>query len=142
MAYLSLVEDEDAEDMYVTNVSEKGEFEALAREGASRVKVRYLLEKSAGASYFYLRYYVVEEGGHTPLDRHGYEHEVFELEGRGVMVSEDREIQIKPGDAIYLGPNDVHQFRNLNREPLVFLCVTGDERMYRGNDPARAVSED
>ena len=87
--------------MYVTDVSEKGEFEALAREGARKANVRYLLEKSAGASHFYLRYYVVEEGGHTPLDRHGYEHEVFVLEGRGVMVSEDREIQTKSGDTIY-----------------------------------------
>ncbi len=124
--------------MHVTSVSDKGEFEALAREGASRVKVRYLLEKSAGARHFYLRYYAVEEGGHTPLDRHGYEHEVFVLEGRGVMVSEDGEIQIKPGDAIYLGPNDLHQFRNPNSERLVFLCVKGDERLYKGDAAAKS----
>jgi len=123
--------------MHLTNVSEKSEFEALVREGANRVKVRYLIEKSAGAKHFYLRYYVVEAGGHTPLDRHCYEHEVFILEGRGIMVSEEGETQIKPGDAIYLGPNELHQFRNLSPEPLVFLCVKGDEKLYKDYTSAR-----
>lgn len=122
--------------MHLTNVLERSKSEALAREGASGVKVRYLIEKSAGAKHFYLRYYVVEHGGHTPLDRHRYEHEVFILEGRGTMVSEEGEIEVKPGDAIYLGPNELHQFRNRNREPLVFLCATGDEALYKDDDLA------
>ena len=61
--------------MYIVNLDHKMQFQALSNEGAEKVKVKYLINKPAGAQNSYLTYYSVEKGGHTPLDNHVNEHE-------------------------------------------------------------------
>ena len=61
--------------MYIVNLDQKIQFQALLNEGAEKVKVKYLINKPAGAQNFCLTYYSVEKGGHAPLDNHVNEHE-------------------------------------------------------------------
>jgi quercetin dioxygenase-like cupin family protein len=50
-----------------------------------KVRVRYLIDEQHGSSRFALRLYAVDKGGHTPLDEHAYEHQVYILGGRGML---------------------------------------------------------
>ncbi len=61
--------------------------------------------------------------GHSPYHRHPWEHEVFILEGDGLVVSEDREHPFGAGDAIYIPPNEKHQFKNTGNLAVKFLCL-------------------
>jgi hypothetical protein len=52
--------------LYIVNLDQKMQFQALSNEDAEKVKVNYLINKPAGAQNFYLTCYSVEKGGHTP----------------------------------------------------------------------------
>ena len=56
----------------------------------------------------------LEPGQTAGKHRHTYETIIYILEGEGVTTIEDREVQWKPGDAIYVPQWAWHQHRNLS----------------------------
>ena len=92
-------------------------------EGADGCRVRQLVGQMDQAPNFAMRQFEVAPGGHTPKHFHDYEHEVFVLEGEGVVVDGDQEQPLSSGDVVYVAPNDVHQFRNTGDSPMRFLCL-------------------
>jgi len=100
------------------------EVEAVeAEEGASRLRVRWLITREMGAENFAMRLFEMEPGGNSPLHQHPWEHEVYIVEGRGVVASQEGEKQFMRGDVIFIFPNEVHQFRNVGEKTVKFLCI-------------------
>lgn len=97
--------------------------QAVEMEGAEGCKVRWLVGECDGAPNFGMREFEVAPGGFTPRHFHPYEHEVFVLEGTGVVIEDDREHPLKKGDVVLVSPGDVHQFRNTSDVTLKFLCL-------------------
>jgi len=105
------------------------EVEAVkAEEGASKLKVRGLITKEMGAENFAMRLFEMEPGGHSPLHRHSWEHEVFILEGKGLLAGEGEERGFKEGNVIFIAPNEEHQLKNISEKTVKFLCLIP----YRG----------
>jgi quercetin dioxygenase-like cupin family protein len=100
--------------------------------GASGCKVRWLVDDHDGAPNFAMRQFEVAPGGFTPKHQHPYEHEVYVLEGTGVVVEGDIEHPLRPGQAIYVAPGELHQFRNTSDVPLRFLCMVPHSARARG----------
>jgi quercetin dioxygenase-like cupin family protein len=94
-----------------------------ADEGASKLRVRWLITKEMGAPNFAMRLFEMSPGGNSPLHTHPWEHEVFVLEGEGTVIGGDEERVIKSGDVVFVPPNEKHQFRNSSRNVLKFLCL-------------------
>lgn len=92
-------------------------------EGASGCQVRILVGENERAPNFVMRQFEVAPGGHTPRHFHDYEHEVYVLEGQGVVIDGDFERPLSAGDVVFVAPDDVHQFRNTGNGPLKFLCL-------------------
>ena len=90
---------------------------------ANGCTVRRLVDPSDGAPNFTMRQLEVAPGGYTPRHHHPHEHEVYILEGSGVVLEGDRERPLKPGDVVFIAPHEVHQFRNTAEVPLKFLCI-------------------
>ena len=97
--------------------------QAVEMEGATGCTVRWLVGQSDGAPNFAMRQFEVEQGGFTPKHSHPYEHEVFVLEGAGLVLEGDQEHPLKAGDVVFVKPNEIHQFRNTGPQPLKFLCL-------------------
>ena len=97
--------------------------EEVHMDGASGVKVRWLVGEADGAPNFAMRQFELAPGGHTPRHHHPYEHEIFVLAGEGVVLDGDEERTLRAGDCVYVAPDDVHQFRNTGQEPMKFLCM-------------------
>src|SRR5262249_55928732 len=95
----------------------------VTMEGAVGCQVRWLVDETLGAPNFAMRHFEVAPGGYTPKHSHPYEHEVFVLEGSGVVVEGDVEHSLEPGDFVLVTPDEVHQFRNTGHVPLKFLCM-------------------
>ncbi|REK17906.1 MAG: cupin domain-containing protein [Planctomycetota bacterium] len=95
----------------------------VTMEGSSGCSVRWLIDEESGAPNFAMRQFEVAPGGYTPKHRHPYEHEVFVLEGQGVVVEGDVEHRLAAGDVVLVAPDEVHQFRNTGDAPLKFLCL-------------------
>jgi quercetin dioxygenase-like cupin family protein len=105
----------------------------LAKKGTENVQVRYLIDERHGSDRFALRLYSVGKGGHTPLDQHEYEHHVYVLSGQGLLkeTQDDQPLrELRKGDFVFVPSNAIHQFINERDEPLVFLCVKGNPKLY------------
>ncbi len=95
----------------------------VTMDGAAGCRIRWLIGEVDQAPNFAMREFEVEPGGHTPKHTHDYEHEVFVLAGKGVLVDGNVEQPLAAGSVVYVAPNDVHQFRNTGQEPMRFLCL-------------------
>ena len=102
---------------------EQIESSPVAMEGAVGCRIRCLVGEPDGAPSFSMRQFEVAPGGHTPQHTHAYEHEVFVLEGAGVVLQEGREHPLRPGMVVYVAPGELHQFRNTGPGPLKFICL-------------------
>lgn len=108
--------------MQVRNVNEVDQ-QPVEMEGASGCQVQWLVGERDGAPNFAMRRFEVAPGGYTPRHFHPYEHEVYVLEGTGVVVDGDCPRPLRAGDVILVKPDEVHQFRNNGTGPLRFLCL-------------------
>jgi quercetin dioxygenase-like cupin family protein len=99
-------------------------------EGAQGVSIRWLIRDVDGAKNFFMRHFEIAPGGHTPRHSHPWEHEVFILEGNGVVLGAEGEKEFSPGDVIFVPAGEEHQFRNpslpgseTGEKPVAFLCL-------------------
>ncbi|MCS7057262.1 MAG: cupin domain-containing protein [Meiothermus sp.] len=74
------------------------------------------------------RYFEVEPGGHTTLERHQHVHAVMVIRGRGACLVGEEVHPIGLFDLITVPPFTWHQFRAAEDEPLGFLCLVNAQR--------------
>ena len=91
--------------------------------GAKEVTVRWLITKETGAENFAMRLFEMNSGGHTPLHTHDWEHEIYILDGKGIVKGGDDEKEFKKGDVIFIPQNERHQLRNTGEDEVRFLCL-------------------
>ncbi len=108
--------------MYITNIG-KVTSHRIQLEGAHKVRVKYLLHKGVGAEKLQLRLFIIDVEGYTPLEKHAHEHEVFMLRGEASVRTADQEVEVRPGDVVFIPSFEKHQFRNIGNEPVEFLCT-------------------
>lgn len=76
-----------------------------------------------GSNNFHLRYFRLEPGTHSNLERHEHEHGVLVMHGHAKLQLNDDFFDVHPHDAIFISSNDLHQFVVQGEDPLGFLCV-------------------
>ena len=91
-------------------------------EGAANCRMCCLIGPEDAAPSFSMRFFELAGGGHTPKHSHAHEHEIFVLEGAGTVLEGNREHPLRSGTAVFVAPNELHQFRNTGAGPLKFLC--------------------
>jgi len=91
------------------------EFEGVTRQ--------VFVGPSEDSNNFHLRYFRLEPGTHSNLERHPHEHGVLIVHGHAVVQLNDTFTEVGPQDAIFISGNDLHQFVVKGEEPLGFLCV-------------------
>ena len=92
-------------------------------EGAKGVSIRWAISKDDGAENFFMRFFDVQPGGHTPYHQHDWEHEVFILEGEAEVVTEKGPRKAPSGAVVFVKPNELHQFRNVGSSLMRFICL-------------------
>lgn len=104
--------------MYITSIKDTKE-----EKTRSGISVWWLLPKEIGVPNFELRYYEMKKGEKTSYGKHPWEHEVFVVKGEGVVRGRNLERRVKAGNAVYIRPNEYHQFLNDGDRPFGFICV-------------------
>ena len=97
--------------------------DAVGEEGACGISIRWVISEKDGAPNFSMRVFEVAPGGYSPYHSHPWEHEVFVLEGSGVVVQEAGEVPISRGDVLFIPGGEMHQLRNASEETLEFICL-------------------
>ena len=87
------------------------------------VSVRWLVNEMSEVLNFALRLYEMEPGSATASCIRYWEHQLFVLSGKGVVVGQNGEVPLGEGDVVYIPPAEHHQFANRGDEVLRFLMV-------------------
>ena len=107
------------ENVPVLSYKEGGPYKDVTRqilfEGAESLPVQW-------------RYFEVQPGGHSTLERHAHIHWVLILRGRGACLVGDEITDIAEHDLVEIQPMEWHQFRAVEDAPLGFLCLVAAER--------------
>ena len=74
------------------------------------------------------RYFEVQPGGYSTLERHQHVHAVMILRGSGRCLVGDQIYDLASHDLVTVPPMTWHQFRATGDEPLGFLCLVNCER--------------
>jgi mannose-6-phosphate isomerase-like protein (cupin superfamily) len=77
-----------------------------------------------------LRYFEVEPGSASRLEKHEHEHYVVVRTGLGYAVLGDEVTEIAADDVIYVGPLVLHQFVNRGDAPFGFYCFVDSCRDF------------
>jgi ribulose-bisphosphate carboxylase large chain len=93
--------------------------------GASR---QVIVGKDDAPVAFELRYFELQPGGFTSLERHRHCHVVIGVRGRGRMRVGGQEHHIAPFDIAYVGPYQPHRLTAHGRTPFGFFCVVDRRR--------------
>lgn len=102
--------------------------EPVTMAGAEAVAIRWLLGKDSPAPNFYLRLFEVQPGGHSPYHTHAIEHEIFVLEGQGLIHAKGTQHAVSAGHFALVEPNEEHQFENTGKTVFKFLCIIPKEK--------------
>jgi quercetin dioxygenase-like cupin family protein len=81
------------------------DIESKEVEGSSKLKIKWL------------------NTGYSPHHNHPWEHEIFVLEGNGVVIGDKESKSISAGDSISIPADEIHQIKNPNKTPLRILCI-------------------
>jgi quercetin dioxygenase-like cupin family protein len=98
--------------------------EPVTKPGFSGMHARFLLTAEDGCPRYALRLMEIAPGGCTSSHSHKEEHEMFFLEGEGMLRTGDgNECRIRAGDALLLMPCELHQIRNTGTCMLKMICT-------------------
>lgn len=105
---------------YKLSAHRGGEF-----RGASR---QVLIGKRGERVKFHLRYFEIEPGGFTSLERHHHSHVVIGVRGHGIVKVGSARYTLRPMDTIYIGPDQPHQLVAKGRASFGFFCIVDARR--------------
>lgn len=92
--------------------------------GTKGCTVQWLISKEQGAQRYAMRLFTLQPDGNIPLHEHDdTEHEIYVIEGRGLLDDGEKKIPVKPGDALFVPAGEKHSFVNQTQQILQFICV-------------------
>jgi quercetin dioxygenase-like cupin family protein len=77
---------------------------------------------------FELRYFELEPGGYSSLEKHVHAHLVVTLRGTGRALIGDRVLDCVPFDALHVPRSTPHRWLNESVQPFGFLCTVDADR--------------
>jgi quercetin dioxygenase-like cupin family protein len=75
-----------------------------------------------------LRYFEMQPGGHSTLERHEHVHAVMIFRGRGSCLVGCEVREVTAPDLVFIPPMTWHQFRATKGEPFGFVCMVNAGR--------------
>lgn len=77
-----------------------------------------------------VRYFELQPGAVSRLEKHEHEHFVIVKRGLGYAVIDQDVTEISANDVIYVAPLEIHQFVNRGDEPFGFYCIVDAVRDF------------
>jgi quercetin dioxygenase-like cupin family protein len=97
----------------------------MAWKGVTR---RTLARPSDLPAGFEVRYFELEAGGYSSLERHEHAHFVVALRGAGRALVGTEVIDFGPFDTVHVPPMTPHRWINQGDGPFGFLCTVDRDR--------------
>jgi quercetin dioxygenase-like cupin family protein len=101
--------------------------QAVNNPQAKDVSMKVLIGAAEGWEGHVMRQFELEPGGYTPKHSHPWPHINYVLEGEGTLYKAEGEQPIQKGSVAYVPAGELHQFKNVGQEKLVFICIVPKE---------------
>ena len=75
-----------------------------------------------------MRYFEIEAGGYTSLEKHQHTHVIIIARGSGQVQIGEQLCQVKLNDVLYIEPHCVHQLSNPEQDIFGFYCIVDKQR--------------
>ena len=111
--------------MKITN---RGKEAKRSIPGLEGVTIQNVISEGDGATNFFMRIFEMNPGVVTEPHSHDYEHEIYILEGRGVVVGEGDPKPLQKGDFLFIPANEAHTFRNDGPDKLCWICLIPSQK--------------
>jgi len=72
---------------------------------------------------FQTRYFEIQPGGYSSLEKHRHPHSVIIIRGKGSVILDNQITGVQLHDVVYISPETIHQFHADKNEALGFICV-------------------
>ena len=102
-----------------------GDERGMGWRGVTRMTLARAAEIGSG---FELRYFEIEPGGYSSLEKHRHAHFVVVLRGRGRALVGAQVVTCRPFDAVYVPSLAPHRWMTAGEEPFGFLCTVDRDR--------------
>ncbi|MFL5883806.1 MAG: cupin domain-containing protein [Thermoleophilaceae bacterium] len=102
-----------------------GDERGMGWKGVSRHTLGAPADLGAG---FELRYFELERGGYSSVEKHEHVHFVIAVRGTGRALVGESVLDLGPFDALYVPSLTPHRWINEADEPFGFLCTVDAER--------------
>lgn len=99
------------------------------------VTMRVPIGPDEGAPFFTMRVFDVQPSSVSPHHSHWFEHEVFVLEGQGVVKTDQGAVPISHGSTVFVPGGEMHQFRNTGDDVLRFICLVPQDWLSEVEKP-------
>ena len=87
-------------------------------------RIRWLITEKEGAPNFAMRVIEIDPGVVFKPHEHPYEHEIYVLEGSGMLTNPEGDVdELSPNKFVLVPPDEVHGYRNTGDATLKFICV-------------------
>jgi quercetin dioxygenase-like cupin family protein len=87
-----------------------------------------LASPAALPAAFELRYFELQPGGYSSLEKHRHVHFVIAVRGSGRALIDEDVLDVSPFDALYVASLTPHRWLNEGHQPFGFLCTVDGER--------------
>lgn len=94
----------------------------------SDINRQELIGKFGEKTSFDLRYFEIQPGGYSSLEKHVHEHVIIGIRGNGVLIKGESTFNISINDIAYVSPLEKHQLRNEGKVPFGFFCIVDRKR--------------
>ena len=98
--------------------------EIVTKANSIKTTIRWLITREDGAQNYTTRRFEILPEGQIGIHHHPEEHHIYILEGEGLVIdAKENKIAVKPGDVLYVPPNEPHGYENNGETAFAFLCI-------------------
>lgn len=108
--------------MIIGNYNEL-EWKAMTGEGIKDAFVKVVVSPKEGWDDYVMRIFKLAPGGNTPKHTHEWPHINYIIKGKGTLHLNGKENEIFAGSYAFVPSNELHQFTNIGKEDLEFICI-------------------
>jgi quercetin dioxygenase-like cupin family protein len=102
----------------------------ITMDEADKVSKAIVVGKDEGWDGYAMRVFSLGPGGHTPKHQHDWEHVNYIMKGKGRLLIDGQEQDVKENDFAFVPPGAEHQFSNPYDEPFEFICIVPNRGEY------------
>lgn len=104
------------------------QYKADAKHNFKDVVRHEISENFNSNTHFDVRYFEIQPGGYSTLEKHLHEHVIIGVRGSGIIIKNEGEFTIGINDIVYIAPFERHQLQNQGKEPFGFYCIVDRKR--------------